>query len=48
MEENKTPITGKEIKEQRKNNRIFGLFLIIDIIIVVLIIIEIVSLAKGG
>ena len=46
--EEQAPITGKEIKEQRKNNRIFGLFLIIDIVIVALIIVEIVSLATGS
>lgn len=38
---------GAEIKSQRKNNRIFGFFLILDFLILGLIIYEIVALATG-
>ena len=38
---------GSEIKSQRKNNRVFGFFLILDLLILSLIIYEIVALATG-
>lgn len=40
----KEKVSGKEIKEQRKTNRFFGLFLIIDILLLAFIVIEIVTL----
>lgn len=47
MENNEQVSTGSEIKAQRKNNRVFGFFLVLDVIFLALIIYEIVALATG-
>lgn len=47
IENDENPNLGAEIKTQRKNNRVFGFFLILDLLILGLIIYEIVALATG-
>ena len=43
MERNKTPLTPEE-KKQKSKNRIFGLMVILDIVLALLIIYEIVDM----
>lgn len=46
MEEEEKKSEGEIIKEERKNKRLFGLFLVLDIIVLILIVIEIIVLAQ--
>ncbi len=44
LENNTETKTPEEVKEQRKLNRFFGLFLILDVLALVFIVIEIITL----